>query len=297
MYYYNNWLQHSFDGVLNGFKKSPQSIMEIHLNPYIVQQLNLKNAFYHNAIMLEAYYTPPYDVCFSGGIDSEMIVRVNHELGLRQHVYTFEFEDDLNIRDVTCAKRLCNDLGIKLNIIPFSVKKFIENDLDFYYQKTFIPKFAYLIRLKWIDYLDNTPVFGDGEPYYTKINDKDWIYEIKEHEFSLGLWHQQTGHKVIGEWYLFTAEIAMNYHRNNIMQQLTSNQIPGKTSSWSSRYSMYQQYWPDVKHNIKLVGYEGKDKNPGYYPTCIQLLNEKIFNKTSNQYFTIKPEQIKNFFV
>ena len=296
MFYYKNWLQHSFDGVMHHVKQSPRSKMKLHLNPYKVQKLNLQDSLYHNAVILEAFYPPPYDVCLSGGIDSEMIVRVNHDLKIKQNVYTFEFEDDLNIRDVICAKSLCDTLGIKLKIIPFNVKKFIENELGYYYQKTFIPKFAYIIRLKWLDYLYNTPVFGDGEPYYTKVNDTEWVYEIKEHEFSLSLWQHQSHRDIIGEWYLFTAEIAMNYNKNHIIQKLINNQLVGKTSSWSSRYSMFQQYWPDVKNNIKLVGYEGANGDAGYYPSYIEELNNTLFKQSTNQYFRITQQDIENFY-
>ncbi len=298
MFYYNNWLQYSFDGVLNDKKQTPQSSMNLHFNKCYVSSLNVKDALYHNAMMLEAYYSPPYDILLSGGIDSEIIVRVNHDLGIQQNVYTFRYEDDLNVRDVEAAKTLCNELGIQINIIDFNMKHFIENDAYDLYHKTYFPKIDYLTKIKWLEFLNHTPVFGNGEPYWKKISKntvEEWMLDLLEHEFSMGLCGRYTDTSIVVEWDLFTPDIHMTYVNEPIIKKLINNKILGKTSSWSSRYELFRNIWPTVRDNIKLVGFEGKFGAAGSCPPYILEFKNKVLKPTSNANFLFTVNDLNKF--
>ena len=109
-------------------------------------QLNYKDALYRNARLIADIYNQPFDVCFSGGIDSEVIVRVFKDLGIKFNIFIFKFENDHNIRDFTNAVNLCTRLNLNYKVIDFNLEKFFENDGTAYAEKTKCVKSARLPR-------------------------------------------------------------------------------------------------------------------------------------------------------
>lgn len=295
---HNHWMTYSYNNIINGRKSTPSCDFSLHYNAAKITAQSFHQALYHNAIILEQEISPPYDVLLSGGIDSEVVVRVNHDLGISQNVYTFRYEDNLNIRDLESAKNLCDELNIKLNIIDFNVKRFIERDAYDLYHQTYFPKIDYLTKIKWLEYLDHTPIFGNGEPYWRKINpsssNSEWMLDLIEHEFSMGLWHQYSGRTIIGEWYLYTPDIMMTYHGESTIKKLINNEIVGKTSSWSSRYGIYRNIWPTVRNNIKLVGFEGEMGSAGSCPPYIQEFKDTVLKNTANKNFLYSVRDLEN---
>jgi hypothetical protein len=111
-------------------------------------------------------FSEPFDVLLSGGIDSEVMVRTFKDLGITHNTFIFRYEDDLNIRDINSSIQICEALNIPYKIIDFNLSKFYEQDAKDIFEKTLVPDVASLSRIKWLDYLDNIPVFGEGEPYW-----------------------------------------------------------------------------------------------------------------------------------
>jgi hypothetical protein len=286
---FNNWMTYSFDdGPIFGKKPSKHSIFNLQFNKTPIQDINYFESLFYNGKMIADHYPQPFDVLLSGGIDSEVIVRVNHELGIKQNVYVIRLENNLNIRDVEDAKIICKDIGINLKIIDWNLQKWIENDAHALYQNTFAPVLGKMIRFAWWDFFDNIIVMGEGEPYWIRELEGDysrkskWYLRCAENEFMCSIHAKQIGKIVIGEWYNFTPEVVMAYHRIPHISKLLNDEIIGKQSCWSSRVQIHQQLWPSIKPRPKLVGYEGPTGNPGDKPEFLKKFQEEIIGDTSD---------------
>jgi hypothetical protein len=299
----DNWMSYNFDNIPN--KKNKESrvdIFKLHLSKNIkVKNLSYIDALYYNAKMIAENYSQPFDVLLSGGIDSEIVVRVFKELGIVQNVYTFQFENNHNIQDVSNARKICNTLGIKLNLISFKLQHWIENDAYSMYQKTFHPSLHRMIRFAWFDYLDNIIVTGEGEPYWKRdlLNNytckSKWKLHWIENYFSSSLYANLIGRTVIGEWYNYTPEIVASFHKLPLIQKLLNDEIPGKISCWSNRIEVHRAYWPDIFDKSKLIGYEG-NQDPGYTPEFMVKFYNEVMKGTSDYGYSFSQEDMDSLF-
>jgi hypothetical protein len=300
----NNWMTYSFDdGPINGPKPSAKSVFKIHFKKGLeYQRMSYYDALYYNARMLKDNYSEPFDVLFSGGIDSEIILRIFKEEGIRHNVYTIRMEDDINIRDLNDAKNICNELGVKLNILDWNLQKFFDNDAYDMYQKTFSPAPGRMLRHAWFDLLDNIPVMGEGEPYWKRELGGDhsqkskWNLYFAEDYFTASIYGNTFGRTTISEWYNYTPEVVMNYHKLPLAQRLINDEIPGKQSSWSSRREIHKTIWPTIPERPKLYGYEGPDGPVGFFPKCITDFIENIVAGTSNYEYRYSEKDLETLF-
>lgn len=298
----NNWMSYSFDnGPISGPKLSKDSIFKLQFAKGIqVKDLDYYNALKYNAQMVAENFTGPFDILLSGGIDSEIVVRMNHLLGIKQNVFTFRLENDYNIRDVESAKQICDNLGIKLNIVDWNLQNWVENDAYEVYQKTYSPIIERMVRFDWFKYFDNVIVMGEGEPYWRRDLEGDytkkstWHLLWTEDYFMSSMYANLTGQTVIGEWYNYTPEVVKSFHKFPFVKKLLNDEIPGKVSCWSSRTEIHKELFPDINHKIKLVGYEGGGGNPFDRPPFMTAFQEEVIGSTSNTSYKFKVEEIDN---
>ena len=286
----NNWMMYSFDdGPIFGPKLSKDSIFRIHFSKNLkIKSLDYFEALKYNAEMVAENFTGPFDVLLSGGIDSEIVVRINNMLGIKQHVYTFRLENEYNIRDVESAQTICDDIGIKLNIIDWNLQHWIENDAYEIYQKTYSPIIERMIRFEWFKYFDNIIVMGEGEPYWRRDLEGDysvkspWHLHWVEDYFMSSIYANLTGQTVIGEWYNYTPEVVKSFHKLPLIKKLLNDELSGKISCWSSRRDVHLRMFPTIKSRPKLVGYEGPIGFPFSKPIFLEKFQKEIIGNTSN---------------
>jgi hypothetical protein len=276
---FEGWQSYSFDdGPLRGNKPTTDSTFKLHFKPNIkTKEMNFFDALYYNARMVADNYSGKFDVCFSGGIDSELVIRINKELGIKQDVYFVKFENEYNGQDYRDAVRICEQLDIPLKTIDFNLEKFVENDLYGYCRKTNLFSIERIIRLAWLDLFDNTVVMGEGEPYWKRnlVNDfsqrSDWSLWWVEDYFTTAIYADQIGRKVIGEWYNYTPEVVNAWHKLPFLRDtLFADKLHGKLSCWSSRREVYVERWKDIYNRPKYSGYEGATGAPGTMPPFME---------------------------
>jgi hypothetical protein len=279
---FNNWMSYNFDGIEYGVKKDKHSIISINFNNKISTPLtSYKDALINNARIMRDSYKEPFDVCLSGGTDSEIVVRTFKSAGIKHNTFIFRLENNYNIRDVNNAVKLCNELNIPYNIVDFNVEKFFKEEALELFNSTLIPMAGRLPRLKFIDYLDNIPIFCDGEPYWRRELENDyskksrWLFQLHEDGYSVSTYAKNIGRTIIGDWYEYTPEIIMSYKELPLVRQLLNDEHLGKISNISSRVAIHKYIWPTMEYKPKLVGYEGLDNPVAHRP---QFIND-FYNK------------------
>ena len=302
---FNNWMSYSFDKIEYGKKLTKESIFSINFNNKIKKESipSYKDALYNNAKIMRDSFSEPFDVLLSGGIDSEVVVRTFKDLGIKHNTFIFRLENDYNIRDINDAVAICQQINIPYKIIDFNLQNFFEQDALYYFNKSFVPRAGRLPRLKWIEYLDNIPVFCDGEPYWKRMYGEDyskqseWHLQLEEGAYSSSIYGQNIDRIVIGDWYEYTPEIILSHMQHSTTQKLLKDQLSGKLSSWSSRYAMHQEIWPEIEVRKKLVGYEGLTGVPGTGPVFIGDFQHTFMNDTVHTKQELTQDQVIDLLV
>jgi hypothetical protein len=278
---YNDWFTWSFNDRLRGRRLNKDERFTYSVTPNLGPVGNYYDELYNNARAMRDTFTGKFDVLFSGGIDSEVVVRVFKDLGITHNTFIFRFENDINYRDVKSAVEIAEGLNIPYKIIDLDIQKFYENEAWALFEKTSVPRAARLQHLKFFEYLDNIPVMGDGEPYWRRDLGDDytqkstWSLNIGEdaHASSIYLWNQ--GRESICDWYEYTPNVIRSMSMLPYVRQLFNDEIYGKKSLWTSRVGIHQHLWPDVKPKMKLVGLES-GRVAGSYPAFVNELQTKM---------------------
>jgi hypothetical protein len=252
MFFKNNWLDWSGSGDEFKFilkQTVTQSVMNYH------------DELFENARNIRDIISGPLDLMFSGGIDSEVVLRIYQELKIPINVFIFKYENMLNYREFDHAIKVCTDLNVKHTVIDFNVKRFFENDAYDIWSTCKTTSSGWLPHMKLTEYLDNTPIIASGEPYWKKQDDGTWLFELEEDAKFWTIYHKTIGRTAITDWYEYRPEVILSYMQLPRVQQLINNQVPGKTSTVSSKALIHQTKWDDIIIRPKMVGFE-KDLTP-----------------------------------
>lgn len=294
---YNDWMSYSYDGVEYGVKNDG-SIFSLHFNsanPPL--ELTYKEALYRNASIMRDSFNEPFDLCLSGGIDSEIVARVFKDLKIKHNTFIFRLEENINATDVTNAINLCNALNINYTIVDFNLKQFFESDAEHYASMMKTPRAGRLARLKWFEILDNIVVMCEGEPYWIRnsgTSDKPsgWSFEFSEDAYTNSRYTRMINKTAICDWYEYTPEIIWSHWKLPFVRRLIDDEFPKRLSSWSSRYTIHKNIWPDISNFPKLTGFEGTGQ-PGHMPDFMTEFQQSVLSKYTSKYIILDERQFK----
>lgn len=260
MFYKNSWLDWTSAG--DEFKFILKKTVTQPVMSYF-------DELFENARNIRDITSGPLDLMFSGGIDSEVVLRVYKELKIPINVFIFKYEDMLNYREFDHAIKVCTDLNVKHKVIDFNVKRFFENDAYGIWSKCNASSSSWLPHMKLTEYLDNTPIIASGEPYWKKQDDGSWVFELEEDAKFWTIYHKTIGRTAITDWYEYRPEVILSHMKLPRVQQLINNQVPGKTSTVTSKALIHQAKWDDIIIRDKMVGFEkdlipSKESKPSY---------------------------------
>ena len=291
---YNGWLTWSFNDEPFGLRKSKDDVYKFNINTSTITQpvKSYKEELYNNARLMRDYHTGKFDVLLSGGIDSEVVVRTFKDLSITHDTYIFKYENNINHRDVISAVEIATCLNIPYKIIDFNLEKFFEAEAYDVFQKSGCIRAGRLPHIKFFDYIDNIPVMGDAEPYWSRVLQKDysqisnWIFPLNEANHNSSIYLQSIGRPNVCDWYEFNPNLIKAFNQLPLIQNLINDRIPGKLSCWTSRIPIHSEIWPDIKHKHKLTGYEG-DNFTGVYPEYINKIQDYMTNQLGegNEYW------------
>lgn len=268
----DNWLSWSIDGVPLAKRIDKNSVCQFHINITDSSPVrSYQEELYNNGRAARDYFNEPFDVLFSGGIDSEVIIRVFKDLKIKHNTYIFKYENDYNIREMSAAIETAKSLGIEYKIVDFNLQKFFENDAYDLFKRSGCIRAGRLVHLALCDRVDNIPVLGEGEPYWWRdlggdySKKSEWHFPITESNHNVSMYMHFMGRPNLCDWYEFTPNVIRAFNRHATIQGLINDRIYGKQSSWTSRVPMHREIWPDITPKMKMIGYEG-DQPSGTYP-------------------------------
>jgi len=269
MFYRDNWFAWTYDnGEDYGPKLRPSSKYSIKIKNVIKRPIkSYYEELVENAKAIRDTFTGELDLLFSGGVDSEIILRIHHDLKIPINVYIFKYENDYNWKELAYAFKICEELNITPKVIDFNLQKFFEQEAYDIWTKCYSNSTGWLPHMKMTEYCDGLPIMGSGEPYWRRTsrdmtNKRPWVFEFAEGPRHWSVYHKTIGRPAIPDWFEYSPELTVAHTRLPIVQNLINDLIPGKLSISSSKARIHQEWWPSIQTRQKMVGFEG-DLEPG----------------------------------
>lgn len=212
------------------------------------------------------------NIMFSGGNESEIVVRSFLAQGLPFRVSILKFKNNINLHDISFAVVFCEQRGIEYDIIELDIKQFLENDLYDYAERTKCPT-PQLPSVMWLaDQIDGLPILGSGEPYVAKVVPDDYVpgespYEPSEWVFQekekIQSWYRHfliQKRPAVPGFFQYTPELMYMFLDSPVVRELVENKRHGKLSTVSTKGETYRLWFDDMIPRPKFSGFEKLDE-------------------------------------
>jgi hypothetical protein len=297
MFYKNNWFAYSYDSIPFGNKTNVRGVFDIKLTPTVTTVNSYYTELCNNAKQIRDMFTGKLDLLFSGGIDSEVVLRTYKDLNIPINVYVFKYENDYNQYEFSRATKICESINVSYKVIDFNLQKFFEQEAYDIWTKVYCLGSGWLPLMKMMDYLDGTPMVGSGEPYWVRTS-KDWNtthpwhFEIDEGAKAWTVYCKNINRIAVTDWYEYSPELLISHTNLPLIQDLINDKLPGKLSSFSSKSVVHKQIWPDIEVRQKMIGFEGQNK-PGSKPMFMKEFDTQYSLDVDSRKFYFSEQELR----
>lgn len=215
-------------------------------------------------------------ILFSGGVDSEIVLRSYLKIGANPKVYIIRYENDYNIYDVSYAITICSLLNVEYTIIDFNLKKFYEHDAEKISELAQVCRPRALPQCKFMDLVDGLPILGSSDLTGVRTNDDyskkgTWLIRCWEHDIGWSKYLRETNRPGIAEWFKWSPGLVISFTQMQWFNKITNDEYYGKLGFNSTKIIGYRETYPDLIERRKQTGFEKVDP----------LINEfELFLKT-----------------
>lgn len=265
---HRNHFRFGYNGEAFNFRTSPDDSWWVTYGKSEWQPRDWRTECIETARLIRSNTNLPIHVMFSGGIDSEVVVRSFHAAGIPICAAILRFKDDLNLHDIRYAVDSCEALAIPYRFYDLDLLKFWEAEVYEYAARTYCLSPQLCSTMWLVDQIDGYPVMGSAECYLVKRLPEGYQPGISPYERSPWDMYEK---ELIAAWYrhfqIRDREGAPGFFQYNpenmyaflvdkTIQDLVNDRIPGKCSSMSSKLGIYQRYWPELVSREKYTGFE-----------------------------------------
>lgn len=204
-------------------------------------------------------------VFFSGGVDSELILRSYINIGANPKVYIIRYENDYNLYDVSYAVTVCNILGVKYNVVDFNLERFYRNEAEVVSEQAQIDRPRMLPHLKFTDCADGLIIVGHSDIRWYRTDDDyskpgTWLAQDFEHDIGCDKYNIYHNRPAVYQWWKWTPGLVLSYTRLNWFQDLIADKYNGKLGINSTKLLGFREVYPDIIKRTKATGFEHVDR-------------------------------------
>jgi hypothetical protein len=200
-------------------------------------------------------------VFFSGGVDSELILRSYIDIGADPLAYIVRYEDDINAYDVNMAVTVCKLLNVKYRIIDFNLKTFFENDAESIAAEAQIDRPRMLPHLKFTECADGLIIVGHSDVRWYRV-DGDytkkgvWLAQDFEHDIGCDKYNILHNRAAIFQWWKWTPGLVISLTNLNWFKKLVNDGYHKKEGINSTKLIGFKEAFPDLISRTKYTGFE-----------------------------------------
>ncbi len=260
---HNNHLSYTIGSHRYGHRVTPYDKFEVTVGAVDSDYYRTSNWVqeqYRTAELVHADFGDEFVVLYSGGTDSEIILRVLTKMGIRARFAFIRFANDYNLPDYRIADRVASELGVRLDVIDFDPVEFYKSGAAYEFAATIqCRQMAYLVVYNAILKMGIPAVMG-GEMLmrrHTSPAGSKWYYCFRENEdgsaMRFSLLHNLP---LVNEWFSYTPEMMAYYLEHNTIDRLLTERYNYKMSSVTTKNKVLEGYIPDITPKVKTHGYE-----------------------------------------
>ena len=217
------------------------------------------------------------NIFFSGGVDSELILRSYLAIKSNPKVYIVRYDNDYNLYDVSYAVTICNMLDVPFHIIDFNLTKFYESDFIQISEEAQIDRPRMLPHLKFTDCADGLIIVGHSDVRWYRTDDDytkkgTWLMQDFEHDIGCDKYNMLHNRPAIYQWFKWSPGLVLGYTKLNWFSRLLNDEYIGKLGINSTKIIGFREMYPDLIERTKQTGFEKIN-------TLIDEVEKKLIDK------------------
>lgn len=271
---HNNWFQHSWRK--GGYK--PKDILDNWILEFDTSDLDATLNFKESVEKALNYIKEKNKklvLMYSGGLDSEIILKTAIDLGIDIIPYTMRYYDSdklLNVEDITYVNHFAEKNNIEVKFVDVDIVDWYKNaDYPHGYcwfventSATHVgtPLCCWLrIQIEKLEG-DCCVIQGQGDcplnlvPNQNNLDELNWVVMFNwEGHYRRFWWYEENYPDDVSQFFFYIPELQYNYLMEPIMQHCVKpNSL--KCAVTSSRHAVYHYYWPELDRRKKYTGFE-----------------------------------------
>jgi len=259
----NNHLKYTIGGRLYGRRETIYEKFEVSVGGIDSEYYKTSNWLeeqYKTAQIIKDEFGENLVVMFSGGTDSEIVLRAFAHIGFYPRSVFIRFKNGYNDGDYVLAQKIAADVGIELEVIDFDVMDFYKSGAAAEFASQIdCRQIAYLTVYHHIKQMEIPAVMGGEMMLRRHVNREGsrWFYCFRENEDASAMrFSLKYNIPLVNEWFSYTPEMMGYYLDHPDIKRLMSERYNYKLSSVSSKNDILKQYMPDIIDKPKTHGYE-----------------------------------------
>jgi len=211
-------------------------------------------------------------ILLSGGLDSHVVVKAFAEIGTTFHTATTRFAKQFNEHELIYVEQLKHQLNFSHEYLDIDTETWLMSNEAMYMAEQSLCVYPQMLpTMKLIKYIwdqGGMPILGNGDFYVVRDINPKWrlldynapkyTWQYIEYEYILAWFRFAIQNNILGGLGFFqhNAEITLAMALEEKIKLVCTDKNPYKMSSRSTKYLVYNKYWPDLKSRQKYHGGE-----------------------------------------
>jgi hypothetical protein len=260
---HNNHLYYTIGDRLFGHREEPTE-------KYVVNVGKIDKSYYktstwqqeqiRTADLIYQDYGKDFAVMFSGGTDSEIVLRSFKKIGVKPRVVFIKFKGQYNLSDLNVARHIAQELDFELEEQEFDIIDFYNSGQAYEFAGEIqCRQMAYLTVYHHIKQMQMPAVMG-GEMLmrrHVTLNSSKWYYVIRENEDASAMrFSLKYNIPLVNEWFSYTPEMLAYYLERPEIKWLINQRDNGKLGSVTIKNRVLSALLPELIPKRKTHGFE-----------------------------------------
>jgi hypothetical protein len=196
----------------------------------------------------------PIILLFSGGLDSEFMIRVFTEAAVEFKVGIIDY-NGWNTHDTKYAYEYCNHHNINPITVSVDIEKLISSG-EFEDIAVNVKCCAHQMIpvMKGLTLFDGTVIMANGEPYF-KNYEGNWVWQETEKVNAYNNFYSNYNINGTPDFLRYTPEMVLAFTNDSLVKDLVANKLPGKLSTRTSKIKIYSDSFNFIPRE-KYTGWE-----------------------------------------
>ena len=197
-------------------------------------------------------------LCFSGGIDSEIVAESFRYARIPIRAAILRFKNDINAHDISWAISYCEMHKVPYELFDLDINAFFDSgEMMHFADLTSCPTPQLPSSMKLMELIAKRggyPILGSAECYLSRHNTGWYMYE-REKIASLYRYLLKTNTPGQAGFYQWNPEIMYSFLVDPLLKNLVEDKIPNHKDTYYLKPELYAQYWK-FHTRPKYTGFE-----------------------------------------